>query len=144
MTVSTGVLLANSIKFTPSLPAWKIEALNMAPMCHYCKIFFTFSDIFWDNSKGYFMVATKRKGHFVHWQNFNIDGLFPGSKMLLATLTGDICEESYTYTEEQIKDQAFEVLKSVFANATRPTGMQLLSENRDHTHYISTFLYLVL
>ena len=63
-----------------------------------------------------------RKDYYVHWQNMNIDGLFPGSKTLMVTLTGDICEESYKYNSNEIIDQAYQVLKKVFPNTTKPTG----------------------
>jgi len=124
VTVSTGVLQSGNIEFSPTLPEWKTGGLNMAPMCHYCKIFLRFNTVFWDDSKSYVMLATERKGHFVHWENMNADGLFPGSKILLATLTGDICRESYTFTDNEIIEQAYQVLKKVYPNATRPIEMK--------------------
>jgi len=125
VTVSTGVLQANTIKFTPPLPDWKTQAVSMFPMGHYCKIFLKFSDVFWDKDKDYIMILpTQRKGYFVPWQNFDQEGLFPGSKILLATLTGEVCMESLShYSDSAIIDQAFDVLKKVYQNATRPTGI---------------------
>jgi len=124
VTVSTGVLQANTIKFTPPLPDWKTQAVSMFPMGHYCKIFLKFSDVFWDKDKDYIMILpTQKKGYFIHWQNLDKKGLFLGSKMLLATLTGELCFESSYYSDSRIIDEAFDVLKKVYQNATRPTGM---------------------
>ena len=123
VTVSTGVLQANTIKFTPPLPTWKSQAVSMFPMCHYCKIFFRFSNVFWDKEKAYIMIMpTATESYFIHWQNLDIEGLFVGRKMLLATLTGEMCKESHYYSDARIIDEAYEVLKKVYPNATRPIG----------------------
>ena len=123
VTVSTGVLQSKLINFVPKLPSWKIAALSMTPMCHYCKIFLQFESVFWDNSKGYMMITNPTlKDYYVHWQNMNKDGLFPGSNTLMVSLTGDLCEESYNYNSSEIMEQAYQVLKKVFPSATRPKG----------------------
>ena len=128
VTVSTGVLQANTIKFTPPLPSWKSQAVSMFPMCHYCKIFLKFSDVFWDKEKAYIMISpTIKKGYFIHWQNLDIEGLFVGSKILLATLTGELCKESHSYSDARIIDEAYEVLKKVYPNATKATGINNLT-----------------
>ena len=147
LTVSTGVLQSKLINFVPKLPKWKIAALTLTPMCHYCKIFLQFDSVFWDNDKGYMMIVNpKSKDYYVIWQNMNIDGLFPGSKTLLATLVGDICEESYKYDKNEIIDQAYQVLKKVFPNATRPTGellhydIQKIAKKRSSETVLITFV----
>ena len=71
------------------------------------------------------LTDTERKDYYVHWQNLNKDGLFPGSKVLMVSLTGDMCEESYRYNSTEIMEQAYQVLKKVFPGATRPKGNKL-------------------
>ena len=43
---STGVLNARTIKCQPELSVWKCEALVLAPMSHYCKLFLLFTERF--------------------------------------------------------------------------------------------------
>ena len=120
ITFSSGVLLSGNVNFLPKLPAWKMESLNMVPMSHYCKIFLRFDKQFWDNFR-YMMIATKFKGHYMHWQNYNHE-LYPGKNILVATLTGDICYENHLYTDAEIKKEIAKVLKKVFPGATESIG----------------------
>ena len=95
----------------------------MVPMGHYCKIFLRFDTVFWDDSKGFMLLTeTEREGYYVHWQNMNKAGLFTGSKTLLVTLVGDECINSLRYTSAEIIEQAYQVLKKAFPNATKPIG----------------------
>ena len=119
VTFSSGVLQSDYVKFNPKLPAWKIEALNMVPMNHYCKIFFLFKKKFWDNA-GYVMFATKFNGEYLHWQNFEIPGLYSGKPVLQVVLVGDLCYENHFYTDNEIKTEVTKILKKVYVNATAP------------------------
>ena len=122
VTFSTGVLNARTVKFQPELPQWKYEALAVAPMGHYCKIFLLFNEMFWDNSN-YFLITTKFRGYYMHWQNFKN---YNGKNMLLSTITGDICKESHGKSDDTLKNETYQVLKSVYENATMPTGLSNL------------------
>ena len=78
------------------------------------------------------LTDTERKDYYVLWQNMNKDGLFPGSNVLMVTLTGDMCKESYRSNSTEIMEQAYQVLKKVFPGTTRPKG--------DLDHFISIFV----
>ena len=122
LTFSTGVLNSRTVKFQPELPQWKYEALALAPMGHYCKMFLLFNEMFWDNSN-YFLITTKFRGYYMHWQNFKN---YNGKNMLLSTITGDMCKESHSKSDDTVKNEIYQVLKNVYENATMPTGLSHL------------------
>ena len=121
VTFSTGVLLSDEINFKPPLPTWKQQALSMAPMGHYCKIFMKFPGAFWDN-KGYILLANKLRGRYVHYQNYKQRALFPNSNILLLTMTGESCHESHHLSDAEITQEIMATLRRVYPFATHPTG----------------------
>jgi monoamine oxidase len=67
ITVSTGVLAAEAIKFTPGLPDWKREAIAGLPMGHANKIAFRFDrDVFGvpPHSAAHYLSATRATSLF--------------------------------------------------------------------------------
>ena len=62
VTFSSGVLLAEKIRFQPPLPSWKMEALRYVPMGHYCKYFFKFPYQFWEDGVTYIILANHKRG----------------------------------------------------------------------------------
>ena len=119
VTFSTGVLSSRAVKFQPDLPDWKYEALTLAPMNHFCKVFLLYNESFWDDSN-YFVIVTKFRGWYMIWQNVKN---FYGPNILMSTFFGDICKESHQRSDETIKTEIYEVLKKVYKNATMPTGL---------------------
>ena len=119
VTVSNGVLQTNGITFSPALPPWKVNAISLIPIGHYCKIFFRFCKKFWPTNRGYILLASQFRGSYVHWQNLDKPGLFEGKKILLLTLTGQMCKKSHYMTDEQIIKEAVSVLKQAYPNARR-------------------------
>jgi len=110
-TFSSGVLLAEKVQFKPKLPSWKMEALQYVPMGHYCKYFFKFPYQFWEEGVSYILLATKTRGHYVHWQNMNQAHFYPGSNILLATLTGETCKEKEALDDATIIEEAMKVIR---------------------------------
>ena len=66
------------------------------------------------------MFATKYRGRYMHWQNFDTKGLFKGKRILQATTTGEICYESHFKSDDDITKELYDVLKKVYKNATKP------------------------
>jgi len=110
VTFSSGVLLANKVVFKPPIPSWKMNSLQKVPMGHYCKFFFQFPYQFWEDST-YIVLATKVRGNYVHWQNMNRAHLFPGSNILLCTLTGQMCKEKQLLSDEVVTKEAMKILR---------------------------------
>ena len=126
VTFSTGVLLSESVKFLPALPKWKMDAAELLPMSLYTKIFLKFPTKFWD-SKNYILVASKNRGHYVHWQNFK---LFANESILIGTVTGFESLRVEKLTDKQVIDEAMTVLKKVYGpSIPEPSGKFLASDN---------------
>lgn len=125
---SSGVLLASKVHFSPPLPTWKMNALQKVPMGHYCKFFFQFPYQFWENSV-YIVLATKVRNNYVHWQNLNKPHLFPGSHILLCTVTGEECKQKQLLSDAQIIKEAMAILRiqKPYNNAPDPIGKTFFS-----------------
>ena len=132
LTVSSGVLINNLIKFSPPLPSWKTDIIHLVPMCYYCKVFMKFPRRFWDDSN-YILLSQKFRGDHVHWQNFDHPTLYHGDHILMLTLTEDMCLKSEQMTDEAVKEQAMRALQRVYGRSIPwPTG-----EGFCHTYPIS-------
>ena len=68
------------------------------------------------------MFATQKQGWYSHWQNFDVNGLFPDKNMLMVTLTGKTCYDSHYRSDQQVKTELYDTLKKVYKNATMPVG----------------------
>ena len=68
------------------------------------------------------MLANENRGHYVHYQNLDRAGLFPGEKMMLLTVTGDESKRVEKLTNAQVKAEIEATLKKVYTNATNITG----------------------
>ena len=122
VTFSSGVLANNLVKFYPSLPKWKMDSLQMVPMGHYCKAFLKFPRKFWDDHN-YIFLASKIRGDYVHWQNFDKETLLPTENILLLTVTGDECLKMESMTDKDVIDAAMQKLKKAYGNHIPwPTG----------------------
>ena len=71
----------------------------------------------------YILVASERRGHYVHFHNLDRSGLFPGEKMLIATVTDRESVRVEKLTDAQVKDEVMAVLRQVYPNATTATGL---------------------
>ena len=124
MTVSSGVLINNLIDFTPPLPSWKKDTINLMPMTHYCKFFLKFTRRFWDGTN-YIFFAQKVRGDRVHWQNFDQPTLLKGQHILMLTLTEDLCLRADKMNDKDVIKEAMESLKKVYGQSIPPpTGMK--------------------
>ena len=129
VTFSSGVLQSNDIQFTPPLSLWKREALSLVPMCHYCKIYMSFPNSFWDSS-GYILIGTKHRGQYMHYQNYKMPGLFPDRNILVATITGDFCYQSQRLNDTEVTNQILSTLRKVYDNVPYPTGLYSKSDTK--------------
>ena len=122
VTVSSGVLINGLIKFTPPLPSWKMDTINLIPMCHYCKLFLKFPRRFWDNTN-YIFFAQKVRGDRVHWQNFDKPTLLKEQHILMLTLTGDLCLRADQMSDGDVIEEAMASLRKVYGKQIpAPTG----------------------
>ncbi|OAA50568.1 Amine oxidase [Metarhizium rileyi] len=120
-TFSLGVLQNDAVAFNPQLPEWKRGAIRKFSMGTYTKIFMQFNETFWPKDAQYFLYASPtRRGYYPVWQSLSTEGFLPGSNILFATVVGDESYRVEQQTDEQTKNEALEVLRQMFPNATVP------------------------
>jgi len=122
MTFSIGVLESDIVTFVPKLPNWKMETIYTFKMARYIKIFVRFPKgmkAFWDDTHYIFYVDPNVRGRWQLWQNLEAKGKYHprGTNMLLCTIVGNNWERVVTLTDEQRKQEIFEVLKSMYGDA---------------------------
>nr|POF04784.1 polyamine oxidase 1 [Quercus suber] len=164
LSVSIGVLQSDLISFRPSLPRWKMEAIQTCEVMVYTKIFLKFPHKFWPCGPGkeFFMYAHERRGYYTFWQRWKMEAIqtcevmvytkiflkfphkfwpcgpgkeffmyaherrgyytfwqhmenaFPGSNILVVTLTNGESKRVEAQSEEETLKEAMGVLKNMF------------------------------
>ncbi|XP_057790051.1 polyamine oxidase 1-like [Salvia miltiorrhiza] len=114
LSVSIGVLQSNLINFSPPLPRWKTEAISNIDIMVYTKVFLKFPHRFWacDADKEFFMYAHETRGYYTFWQN--MEKAYPGSNILVVTLTNEESKRIEAQSDEETKREAMEVLRAMF------------------------------
>ncbi|KAG2365983.1 hypothetical protein BDR07DRAFT_1449593 [Suillus spraguei] len=69
-TFSLGVLQYGDIAFKPTLPSWKVEAIQSMVMATYTKIFLQFKEKFWFDTE-MAIYADKERGRYPIWQSLD-------------------------------------------------------------------------
>ncbi|KAM0715524.1 hypothetical protein Q7P37_009022 [Cladosporium fusiforme] len=78
-TLSIGVLQDDRVKWKPSLPEWKQEAIFSFSMALYQKIFLLFDRQFWGPEQFTYYSDPEVRGRYPVWQNLNAAGFFNGA-----------------------------------------------------------------
>ncbi|KAL3882769.1 hypothetical protein ACJMK2_029076 [Sinanodonta woodiana] len=86
VTFSIGVLQHDEVRFSPTLPLWKREAINQFQQGHLMHIYLKFAETFWDDNE-FILYASERRNYYNMWQN--VDKNFPGSNILQVLVLGD-------------------------------------------------------
>ncbi|KAH7913158.1 amine oxidase [Hygrophoropsis aurantiaca] len=118
-TFSLGVLQHYDVKFEPSLPSWKMEAIQSMTMASYTKILLQFPNNFWFDTQ-MAIYADRLRGRFPVWQNFDIEGFLPGSGIIVATATGDYSLQLESLTNAEVQANVMKVLQAMYPNVTIP------------------------
>ena len=77
----------------------------------------------------YILIANSNRGHYVHFMNLDRQGLFPGKRMLVATVTNKESERVEKLNDTQVKNEVYDVLKKAYPNATVPSGKNFTDGN---------------
>jgi len=111
------------VKFSPPLPEWKQEAIYKMPMSVYTQIYLKFPKKFWDN-KEYILFATKGRRRFPVLQDLDRPGMYPGSGLLLVTVTSNEGRRIERQSFEETKKEVMDMLKDIYGNKTvEPTDI---------------------
>lgn len=66
------------------------------------------------------LYADHERGWYPVWQSLDMDGFFPGSGILFVTVTGDFSKRIELMSDELVKAEVLEVLRSMYPNTTIP------------------------
>ncbi|KAH7000638.1 amine oxidase [Ilyonectria destructans] len=126
-TFSVGVLQNEVVKFNPTLPRWKREAIEQFQMGTYTKIFMQFNETWWPRDTQYMLYADPtERGYYPIFQSLSATGFVPESNILFGTVTGTQAYQVEKQTEEETQAEIMEVLRSMFPNITVPEPTSLI------------------
>ncbi|CAL1367665.1 unnamed protein product [Linum trigynum] len=117
VSASVGVLQSNLIQFKPKLPMWKRISISDMSMTIYTKIFMKFPYKFWPSGgpgTEFFLYTHVQRGYYPLWQH--LDNEFPGSNILMVTVTADESRRVEQLSNEAIQAEAMAVLKKIFGD----------------------------
>lgn len=124
-TFSLGVLQDDDVTFKPSLPAYKMEAIQSMTMATYTKIFLKFPEKFWFDTE-FALYADPTRGTYPVWQSLDHPDFFPGSGLIFATVTGDWSLRIEALSDDQVQGEVLEVLQKMYPNITIPEPTDFL------------------
>lgn len=120
ITVPLGCLKAQTIKFSPSLPDWKLSSINRLGFGVLNKIVLEFPEVFWDDNVDYFGATaeeTDLRGRcFMFW---NIRKTV-GAPVLIALLVGKAAIDGQSISSDVHVNNAMVVLRKLFRDASVP------------------------
>lgn len=121
VTVPLGVLKANSIQFTPTLPTAKQNAIQKIGMNCVNKFLLTWDTPFWDNSQ-YIVYTPETKDKFNYFVNVNKYN--PSSNALMTFAYADYARQTEIMTDAQIISEIMLHLKDIYGNSIpNPTNI---------------------
>ncbi|KAG2539769.1 lysine-specific histone demethylase 1 homolog 3-like [Panicum virgatum] len=120
ITVPLGCLKAQTIKFTPSLPDWKLSSINKLGFGVLNKIVLEFPEVFWDDNVDYFGATaeeTDLRGQcFMFW---NLRKTV-GAPVLISLLVGQAAIDGQGISSDVHVNNAMVVLRKLFRDASVP------------------------
>ncbi|TAL63454.1 MAG: amine oxidase [Legionella sp.] len=124
-TLPLGVLKANTIEFSPTLPKDKLAAIQRIGMGVYNKAFLLFDKPFWDLKAEWLVFLSKKEDSH---EDFEVMNYYPRSKqpILLVFTTGDFASELEKHSDKDIVDLIMKRLKTTYGNKIpNPTSYQI-------------------
>ncbi len=112
VTVPLGVLKAGVIRFTPSLPAQKQEAIDRLGMGLLDKVYLRFDRVFWDASVDWLGYVGPRRGHFTLWLNM---AKVIGQPILLAFNAASAADALSGLSDQALVAEAMMALRAMYA-----------------------------
>ena len=121
VTVPLGVLKANNIQFSPSLPSIKQNAIQKIGMNCVNKFLLTWNTAFWDDVQyiSYTPEAKDKFNYFVNLKKVN-----PSVNALMTFAYANYARQTETMTDTQVIDEIMSHLKDIYGNKIpNPTNM---------------------
>ncbi|KPM38046.1 hypothetical protein AK830_g8527 [Neonectria ditissima] len=137
-TFSVGVLQNDVVKFEPTLPRWKREAIEQFQMGTYTKIFMQFNETWWPRDEQFMLYADPtERGYYPMFQSLSATDFVPESNILFGTVTGTQAYQVEKQTEAETQAEIMEILKAMFPNITvpEPTAIMYPRWSQDETTF---------
>uniref|UniRef100_A0A0D9XLT8 SWIRM domain-containing protein n=1 Tax=Leersia perrieri TaxID=77586 RepID=A0A0D9XLT8_9ORYZ len=120
ITVPLGCLKTQTIKFSPSLPDWKLSSIDRLGFGVLNKIVLEFPEVFWDDNVDYFGATaeeTDLRGQcFMFW---NLKKTV-GAPVLIALLVGKAAIDGQSISSDDHVNNAMVVLRRLFRDVSVP------------------------
>ncbi len=113
VTLPLGVLKQGSVKFFPELPAKKQKAISRLKMGVLNKVYLKFPSVFWETDVDMLGYVSEQKGRWCEWLNIH---KYTGEPVLLAFNAGAYGVEIESQTDEEIIDDAMQVLRRIYGD----------------------------
>ncbi len=121
ITVPLGVLKANAIQFSPSLPSVKQTAIQKIGMNCVNKFLLTWNTAFWDDVQ-YISYTPEIKDKFNYF--VNLKKANPAANALMTFAYANYARQTETMTDAQVIDEIMSHLKDIYGNKIpNPTNM---------------------
>lgn len=114
VTLPVGVLKSGSPAFSPELPGDKQASIAALGFGVLNKFYLKFPRAFWDEDAHVLSYAAEERGQFTQWLNLQAQ---IGEPVLLAFNAGGFGRELESLTDEQLKDQAMDTLRTIYGSS---------------------------
>lgn len=129
VTVPLGVLQGGNVRFTPSLPRDKREAITKLGMGVLNKCYLRFEEPFWPKDVDWLEYIAEQPGLWTEWVSFWRVARQP---VLLGFNAADRGREIEALSDEAIVASAMETLQTIFGESIpKPTGFQVTRWGQD-------------
>lgn len=133
VTVPLGVLQADVIRFSPTLPPVKRQAIAALGMGVLDKVFLRFPEVFWDPSKDWIEYIPDGESQWAEWVSFARP---TGQPILLGFTAADFARRMELRSDDQIVASAMVTLRTIYGpGVPDPVGRQITRWAADRFSY---------
>lgn len=123
VTVPLGVLQSGSVRFTPTLPSAKQDAIAKLGMGVLNKCYLRFAEAFWPDDVDWLEYIPTKRGEWTEWVSFTQAAQWP---LLLGFNAADQGRAIEAWSDQQIVASAMQTLRTIFgADIPDPIDYQI-------------------
>lgn len=109
----------------------------------YTKIFMQFNETFWPEDTHYFLYADpEQHGYYPLFQSLSMPHFFPGSNILIGTVTGQEAYEVERQSDEKTKEEIMKVLRLMFPDKDIPEPIDFMYPRWTMEKYVTCICFI--